>query len=249
MALKDLVASKASLTEEAIEEIVSDYVRFDVDQKTVFLTPESHKLSNKAKILIYLTALQGWPFVIDEIVPSDAKPSEIEDHTGIPGGTLRPILKELKDRKIIFEKGGRYSVHSAALRTIKSETDGPSNGTRERRPKRVSQKQKDTSFSISSLESSDSDIPILSAMPKKRDTRKAASPINLAARFQSWIDEGFFNEWRTLSDVQKRFHREAIIVPQTSIPKYLLSAVRSRQLERDKKTINGRNVWAYHKTK
>jgi hypothetical protein len=35
MALKDLIASKASLTEETIEEIVSEFARFDVDHRAV----------------------------------------------------------------------------------------------------------------------------------------------------------------------------------------------------------------------
>ena len=94
MGLKDLIASKSSLAEDVIEEIVSEYVRYDTDHKAVFLTPEGHELSGKSKVLIYLVALQGWPFVMDDVVPTDAKPGEIEEHTAIPGGTLRPLLKE-----------------------------------------------------------------------------------------------------------------------------------------------------------
>ena len=93
MGLKDLIASKSSLAEDVIEEIVSEYVRYDTDHKAVFLTPEGHELSGKSKVLVYLVALQGWPFVIDDVVPTDPKPGEIEEHTGIPGGTLRPLLR------------------------------------------------------------------------------------------------------------------------------------------------------------
>jgi hypothetical protein len=49
MALKDLIASKASLTEDAIEEIVAEFARFDPDHKAIVFTPESYKLSSKVK--------------------------------------------------------------------------------------------------------------------------------------------------------------------------------------------------------
>ncbi len=237
VALKDLVASKASLAEEVIEQIISDYVRFDPDQKEIVFTPESGQLSNKARVLVYLVALQGWPFIIDEIVPVDAKPAEIEAQTGIPGGTLRPTLKELKDRNVIAEKGGRYFVRAAALRTIEAElkTNSPSSPTSRsrRRIRRASQTVEEPQHDDGPSE--------------KKKPRKASGSVT--ERFQAWIGEGYFDKPRTLSDVQKRFHKEAIIVPQTSLPYILLKAVRSGQLSRDKADVDGKNVWAYGRKK
>jgi hypothetical protein len=245
MGLKDLIASKSSLAEDVIEEIVSEHVRYDTDHKAVFLTPEGHELSGKSKVLVYLVALQGWRFVIDDMVPMDPKPGEIEEHTGISGGTLRPLLKELKDRRIIIEKGGRYSVSSAALPSIKKELGSmPSaSAIRSKSKKRKASTKPD----IEAEETSE--VGEAGSSAKKKATRKSASTANVAERFTSWIDQGYFNDWKTLSDVQKRFHKEAIMVPQTSMPNYLLGAVRAGRLEREKHDVNGKMVWAYKKAK
>jgi hypothetical protein len=244
MALKDLVASKASLAEDVIEQIISDYVRFDADQKEIVLTPDAHGLSNKAKILIYLVALQGWPYVLDEVVPVDAKPGEIEERTNIAGGSLRPLLRDLKDRKIISEKGGRYSVRAVALRTIQDELDGKTAGSTSGK-RSARRKQKSEEVSEAATDSASNDDPPSDS--KKKSRRSAGGGV--AERFQSWIDSGYFDKPKSLGDVQERFHKEAIIVPQTSLPSYLLKGVRSGQLERDKAEKNGKTVWLYSRKK
>lgn len=239
MALKDLVASKASLAEDVIEQIVSEFIRFDPDHKEIVFTPDAHKLSNRAKVLIYLVALQGWPFIVDEVVPVDAKPAEIEEHTGIAGGSLRPTLKELKDRNIITEKGGRYSVRSVALRTIQTELIGAETSTAGFRNKRKAKKSKAEA----------NEAPDDAASPDTKKASRKTSTFGVSERFQSWIDEGYFDQGRTLSNVQQRFHKEAIIVPQTSLPSYLLKGVRSGQLVRDKAEVGGKVVWVYARKK
>ena len=230
MALKDLIASKASLTEDVIEEIIADYARFDPDHKAVVFTPEAQQLTVKAKVLIYLVALQGWPFVLEGSVPADAKPAEIEESTGISGGTLRPILKELKDRRVIQERGRRYSVRAAALPAIKTEL-GNSSGARPRKARRKS--------NASSAQGS------TAQQPDDRSRKSARHTSDLKGRFDRLIEEGFFDAEKTLADVQTQFHKEAIIIPQTSIPPYLIAAIRDELLEREKKKLGNKAVWVY----
>jgi hypothetical protein len=67
----------------------------------------------------------------------------------------------------------------------------------------------------------------------KRGRRVGGKTGNIAATFERWIDEGYFDEPRTLADVQKRFRKEAMMVPQTSLPGYFLGAVRKGRLNRD----------------
>jgi hypothetical protein len=137
MALKDLVGDRSKITEEAIERIVLNYVQYDPTDDVVAFTPAASSLSAKQQVLVYLTALQGWPFVREAAVPTDAKPAEIESATGIPGGTLRPTLRRLAERHLLLEKGGRYSARPAAFAAIEREVqdvavDTPAKGTRRR---------------------------------------------------------------------------------------------------------------------
>jgi hypothetical protein len=121
MALRDLIADKSSLDEAAIEDIVAPYLRYDIEaQELTFLSPFAG-LSNKAKILVYLVGLQGWKFVSQEPVANDARPADIEAATGIPGGSVRPVLRELSDNHILAERGGSYSVRATGLSAIKAE--------------------------------------------------------------------------------------------------------------------------------
>lgn len=235
MALKDLIAEKGALAEEAIEEIISDHVRYDPDEKAIAFTPAANELQNRAKVLVYLVALQGWPFVTKEAVPVDAKPREIAEHAGIQGGTLRPILKELKDRHVIAERGGRYFVRPVTLSAIKAELNaGEKSGVRQNpgraRPKRAKGSK-----------------PNAEPIEENKDVRRPPSKKagNVGVQFDNWIDGGFFDEPKTLADVQKRFHKEGVILPRTSVPQYLLKAVRLGRLTREEADVNKKHVWAY----
>ncbi len=231
MALKDLVAPKAALTEAAIEELVSEYVRYDPDAKEVELLPAAAGLSGKNRVLVYLVALQGWPFVVEEKVKSGAKPAELEARLNIPGGTLRPILKALKERHLIVAGSEGYCVRTAALAAIKAELKD-SNDAIKTRPRRVLRPRMP-------MQGDDSDSAAI-----KKD-RKSKS--GLVERFDRWIEDGFFDQPKTLADVQRKFHKDGFVLPQTSIPKYLLRALHADRLSRDEASIDGKKVWVYQR--
>lgn len=230
MGLKDLVAQKAALTEEAIEAIVSKYVRYDTDEMEIAFTPEFSALNNRSKVLVYLVALQGWPFVTDDAVETSAKPAAIGDVLGIPGGTLRPLLKEMKDGHLISVKSGAYSVRASHFDSVKAEISGSSSespATKKKRKKATKKK------------------------PQKKDGDSATRRKNsgLGDTISEWIDDGFFDDGKTTADVRDRFHDEAVIVPVTSIPGYVNKAVRDKRLTRKKEDVNGKQVWVYRTKK
>jgi hypothetical protein len=231
MALKDLIASKSALTEEAVEVLVKDYIRYDVEDKEITFLPAAARLSGKQKVLVYLVALQGWPIVAKgEEVPTAAKPAHIGERIGIPGGTLRPLLKDLKDRHMIAWRGGAYSVRAASLADIKAEVDGGA-------PVRKAPKPKHTAKAREKAERIE--------LKARRKTSGKGS--DLTAKFKGWIDEGFFQKPRTLGEVRDRFHEQGYIIPRTTIPTYLLAAVRAKppRLIRTKADVNGKKVWVY----
>ena len=241
MALRDLIASKANLTEEVIEQLIASYVRYDVDKQEIGFTPEAHGLSNKSKVLIYLVALQGWPFVTDEKISSDAKPAELEEQTGITGGSLRPLLKDLKDRNVIVERDGRYSVRPGALNAIRNLLQEPPFGSKHNQDNCTDQ----NSNSEPERQKSGSEIQPNGRKSEKAKKVRTGSGAGVAERFQSLVSSGFFAKAKSLAEVQAQLHKDAIIIPQTSLPSYLLKAVRTGDLEREKVEMNGKFVWAY----
>lgn len=239
MALKDLTVAKSELTEEQVEEIVSEYVRYDPAAKEIVFLPAAATLSNRSKTLVYLVALQGWPFVSDEKMPTEASPAQIEGAVHIHGGTLRPILKGLKDSHLISARGRAYSVRSAALPNIKAEITGtkktptPARRKAKTRPADSSGKAEGAATGT--------------RKPRKR-SRQGEGKSEI---FDKMITRGFFNKPRTASDVKEQFHKQGHILPLSSVPQYLLKAIRggNKKLDRDKKEVNGKKVWVYETAK
>ena len=236
MALKDLITQRAAMTEEQIEEIVATYIGYDVHEKAIVPLPPFARLSNKQKVLVYLVALQGWPLVTEEAVPTSASPAELEKALRIPGGSLRPLLMDLKERLVIVGGGKSYAVSAGHLEAVKAEigarkNDSADAGAAQARVRRRARARKPKSEST--------------AKAKKAGKRERKS--SKAVRFDAWIEEGFFDEPRTLNDVHAQFHKEAQIVRRTAVPWYLLRAVDAGRLKRDKMEVNGKEVWVYQR--
>ncbi len=121
MALKDLVSSRSEVHEDDIEAIINDYVRYDADVRDLILTSNASQLSNKAKILVVLVANEGWIYIDDDYSVSGIPPKKLEEITGIAGGTLRPILGNLKKQRLVSSSNEGYRIVSPNLSGIKEQ--------------------------------------------------------------------------------------------------------------------------------
>lgn len=223
MALKDLVAHKAALTEEAIEKIVANYVRYDTSVGEIHFTPDGVALKNDKKVLVYLTAILGWPHVTDDTPEVTTKPADLEKALGIPGGTLRPLLKTLKDGHLIGANKGSYAVRPANLDAIGAIVRGDIKRAAAKRAGK-------TKVSPGGKEK---------AAPKKKISGQ------LTAKITSWIKGGYFDKSRSLKEVHQRLHEQGVIVPQTSVSGPLLRGVQDGFLVRKKQEVEGKEVWTY----
>ncbi len=233
MPLRDLAVNTDELEERWIEEIVEPYVNYDVDKENLILLPKASSLSTRAKVLLYLVALKGWPYLTDNKVSVSAKPAQIGNELGVHGGTLRPALKELKDARLVSMDGQAYEISIPALPNVKAEIEKSASRSQESRGGASRKKSSSKSSGQSSNDKSSGTV-------KQRRN---------AEFFDRQVAEGFFNEPKILADVVERFHEYGLTVHKGTVSPLLIKAVRGDQLRRKKSRIDGREMWAYESVK
>lgn len=234
MALKDLVADHKKVAEETIEKIIGPYVRYDPAAQKIVWTAQSKSLSNDAKVLVFLVAVLGWHYVSEEKITVKTKPANLESDLGIPGGTLRPVLKKLKDGHLLTEVSGQYAVQLANIDAIENAIAG-----NVRAPTKKSSSRKSGRTKPEKAEDEGADVK----SSEKRKSRGA--PNQLKTLLTKWISDGFFKEPRTMSNLLERYHENAVIAKLTSLSGLLLDAVRDGLLIRTKIDVQNKKVWAY----
>lgn len=232
MALKDLIADHRQIAEETIEKIVAPYVRYDPAARKIAWTSQGKSLGSDARILVFLVAVLGWQYVLDEKHEMATKPADLETELGIPGGTLRPILKRLKDSHLLAVMNGHYRVQLANLDTIEAAIAGKTISLPRKGRGRSGSKAAPDNLS----EQADS-----APHPKK----KSRSANQLKTFLTKWMGEGYFVEPRTLPNLQQRYHEHGVIAKQTSLSGLMLDAVRDGLLARTKVDVSGKQMWAY----
>lgn len=233
MALKDLVADRGKITEEMIEKIIADYIRYDPGTYEIVFTRAGMALGNDAKVLVMLVAILGWKYVTDETRSVDTRPAALEALTGIHGGSLRPTLKKLKDSRLLAVVDGHYSVKVANLEAIASTVAGEKALAPAKRTAGKADK-------IAKTLSPDEQATIQTGQTSRR---KSVVPIR--ASLDRLVKDDFFSEVRTLPQVLAELHERAIIAKTTSLSGPIADLVRNGTLKR-KKVINGnKEIWGY----
>ena len=229
MALKDHITDSAKLSEAEIEAIVGGLLKYDPTSQAVVFLPKAQELSAEKKILLYLVALRGWKFVIEKNPPAaDASPKEIERTTGIKGGTLRPILRDLSASKILDSRKGKYEIPAHNLSLVREAMSGgkiivTSKGVAPRDKKK--KKQKST---------------------ESKKPSRAGKP-SLTEAFNKTLETGWFKGGKTLSELKEKLEEAGVIVPMSRLPVHLLGAIRAKppRLARHKDEREGKKVWVY----
>lgn len=232
MALKDLVVERGKITEGMVEKIIANFARYELDPNVIVLTPEGAALKNDAKILVYLVAALGWQYVISEEYQADTRPAILEKALGIPGGTLRPALKKMKEAHLVTVIDGHYSIHPANLNTIsqivRDEKTTPTTSKSAKKPKAKSKNRK-------------------GKLRAEEDINKSKKKpgISISSSLDRLITDGFFAEDRTLGQVCGRLQELAINTKLTSLSGPIAELVRDEKLNRKKVKQNGKQVWTY----
>lgn len=229
MSLKDHITDSTKLKEEEIEAIIADNLKYDPDHSTVVFLPKTQTLSVEKRILLYMVALRGWRFVVEEKPPnSDASPAEIEKATGLRGGTIRPILRAMVQSRILASHKGRYELPAHNMGRVR-EAINNERGLSIHRNESVGHKKSPGSFDDR----------------KKAGRKTTGSKVSLAIGFRSLLDSGWFEEGKTLLKLKDKLDQMTIIVPKSQLPFYLLKAIRDGKLHRIKELVNGKSVWLY----
>ncbi len=122
MALSDLIIDQNSLQESLIENIVSQYIRYDPNQRVVVFLPEKvNELTIAQKIIMYLLALKGWQYLNDtNNISQEAQPKEISEVISENGSTVRSNMQFLLKEGLVQKKPTGYSVSSISINKVQN---------------------------------------------------------------------------------------------------------------------------------
>jgi hypothetical protein len=99
--------------------LLKPHVRIDPDTGKVYFTPYPPKLNTRQHVLVYLLAKLALSQKNERFDPI-ASAKDIEDATGLPGGTVRPKLTGLFRDRIIAKSEAGYFFEVSALQKARA---------------------------------------------------------------------------------------------------------------------------------
>lgn len=122
--LDELFVSGKEVDQELVVKILSPFLKIDSDSCTIVPNEQWQELSNDLKIILFLVARKAMKLRDLPIETEGALPSEIEKETGVKGGSIRPKLKELYEKKIVNKTNdSKYFIPTYSLARIKKLLD------------------------------------------------------------------------------------------------------------------------------
>ena len=117
--LEKLFIDEEEVSRDLLYDILAPYIRFSKKTNDIIPTRDFLKLKTDQKILVTLAAIKAL-FVLGKRDDDKIAPKELEKLTGIKGNTLRPVLKNLYDQRIILkDPEGGYYLPPMSIPTVK----------------------------------------------------------------------------------------------------------------------------------
>ena len=121
--LARLISDRVELNREQLASLLDRRISLHPgDAKFSFLPNTRSALGNRRTVLLALLAQKAL-HLLDSEIPEGTAPKGLEDTTGIRGGTLRPILKQLTDDGITRRVRGSYIVPDVVLGDVARELE------------------------------------------------------------------------------------------------------------------------------
>lgn len=223
MALKDLIISKTKISEELVENLLKDRAQLIEENTEVHLLPETRRLPNSLRVLLYLCGKKAWSLLQDEEILTPIV--ELSNNLGIKGNTLRPTLKELRDDRLVESKSGQYYILPMGISCLQQyfEEEAKKAPVEKGEKRRTSRKKRS----------------------KAERKQKKTSTIGVGEQLRLMIEEGFFDIPKGLSEIRAELEKRAFNIPLTSLPYYVRDLVKKGVLGREKEKRGKRRVWIY----
>ncbi len=112
-AMAKLMRTKAEIDSETrghLEAILEPYVWIDLENSTTVFRIDAPPLKPQQRVMIFAISKKVLSLSKSE-AQQDFSPKDVVSGTGLPGGTVRPILLKFVKQKILFGSGHAYYLN------------------------------------------------------------------------------------------------------------------------------------------
>jgi hypothetical protein len=122
--LQELFADNQAANKDVLAEVLRDRVKLDKSGTFSFRPGVRASLGGSRTVLVAILARKALALTIDGFSEA-VTPKNLEQLSGVRGGSLRPILKRFAARGLLLRQGGAYVVPNFALEDAASELRNP----------------------------------------------------------------------------------------------------------------------------